>query len=432
MSAQGPDTTNKPGTPPSEIRVPTSTPDIGLFVHDALQEFSDTWGIAFDQVLIETSGINPSGSLDADMWWAMDGLDCTASVDYLIDAPAQWFELPTTLGLLPATVNAQPVALLAPLPEAHVVRTLLIELLDILSAANPAQEALDWWTDALATVCGRLHADPIPLGTLDGRMELCAVGRLWIGRLSVTGHRIALSHALASREPHDVVKVILQVAGTSVYDQRGEQVTLGPGDGLIYDVSVPHVVTSPGHTDHLVVILPRAVVVERGLRLDRLSAQTFSARAGIARLGATLVEQTLRELDDVAVSAAPDLAASIINLTLAPLTSAASGRAALRQRIQAYIRAHLREPTLSIDSLSRAFHCSKRTLHVAFDGEDQTIADFIRASRLEACRDALAAQPTRTVAEVAFEWGFASPAHFSRLFRRRFGHPPSETRDLGA
>jgi predicted acylesterase/phospholipase RssA len=140
-----------PGTPPSEIRVPTSTPDVGLFVHDALQEFSDTWGIAFDQVLVETSGINPSGSLDADMWWAMDGLDCTASVDYLIDAPAQWFELPTTLGLLPAAVNAQPVALLAPLPEAHLVRTLLIELLDILSAANPAQEALDWWTDAFAT-----------------------------------------------------------------------------------------------------------------------------------------------------------------------------------------------------------------------------------------------------------------------------------------
>lgn len=137
--------------PPSEIRVPTSTPDVGLFVHDALQDFCASWGIAFDQVLIETSGINPSGSLDAELWWAMDGLDCTSSVDYVIDAPSQWFELPTTLGLLPASVNAQPVALLAPLPEAHLVRTLLVELLEILAATNPAQEALDWWTDAFAT-----------------------------------------------------------------------------------------------------------------------------------------------------------------------------------------------------------------------------------------------------------------------------------------
>jgi hypothetical protein len=140
-----------PGTPPSEIRVPTATPDIGQFVHDKLVEFCDSWGIAFDQVLIETSGINPTGSLDAEMWWAMDGLDCGASVDYIIDDPQQWADLPVTLGLLPATVSALPVALLGELPEAHLVRTLLVELVQIITASNPVQEAEQWWQDAIAT-----------------------------------------------------------------------------------------------------------------------------------------------------------------------------------------------------------------------------------------------------------------------------------------
>ncbi|MFO7561036.1 MAG: hypothetical protein R6X02_00205 [Enhygromyxa sp.] len=145
------DTGAPPSTPPSQIPVPTATPDVGAFVNAWLMQFCEEWGFAFDQVLIETSGVNPNGSLNADMWWAMDGLDCTASVNYLFDEPEVWHELPAALGLLPASVTAQPVALLGPLPEAQIVRTLLVELLQIISASNPVQEAQLWLQDAFAT-----------------------------------------------------------------------------------------------------------------------------------------------------------------------------------------------------------------------------------------------------------------------------------------
>ncbi|PRQ07537.1 hypothetical protein [Enhygromyxa salina] len=140
-----------PTTPPTEIRVPFGTPNLTVFVHDQLQQFCDDWGIAFDEVLIETSGVNPDGSRDAELWWAMDGLTCTTSVDYLIRDPDQWNELPATLGLLPASVHSQPVALLGPMPEAHLVQTLLIELMQILSSSDPASEAQLWWQAAIAT-----------------------------------------------------------------------------------------------------------------------------------------------------------------------------------------------------------------------------------------------------------------------------------------
>ncbi|MER7480278.1 AraC family transcriptional regulator [Streptomyces sp. NPDC126510] len=35
-----------------------------------------------------------------------------------------------------------------------------------------------------------------------------------------------------------------------------------------------------------------------------------------------------------------------------------------------------------------------------------------------------------TIAEVAHPWGFASQAHFTRVFRSRFGRTPGETRLL--
>jgi predicted acylesterase/phospholipase RssA len=140
-----------PTTPPTQIRVPLGLPNMTVFVHDELQRFCDEWGIAFDEVLIETSGVNPDGSRDAELWWAMQGLTCTSSVNYLIRDPEQWNQLPATLGLLPASVNAQAVALLGPMPEAHLVQTLLIELSQILGSPDPANEAQLWFQAAAAT-----------------------------------------------------------------------------------------------------------------------------------------------------------------------------------------------------------------------------------------------------------------------------------------
>ncbi len=138
-----------PSSPPTEIRVPLVA-NVTTFVNAALIDFSERWGIAFDQVLIETSGIDPTGSLNAALWAAMVGLPCTSCVDYLVDDPEVWNMLPATIGILPL-VTVQPVALLGPMPEAHVIKTLLIELLAISNSMNPGQAAADWLTDAIAT-----------------------------------------------------------------------------------------------------------------------------------------------------------------------------------------------------------------------------------------------------------------------------------------
>jgi AraC-like DNA-binding protein len=299
----------------------------------------------------------------------------------------------------------------------------------LLDTADVApRERLATWLDVLARVCGVLHADPLDAHTLDGTMELGEVGRLRLGRIVASRHRIGLTPALARTDTHDVAKVIVQTVGTSIYEQHGERVVLGPGDGLVYDVARPHLITSPEHTEHLVVIVPRDVLAERGLELRTLRGHTFSARSGVGRLGADLVASTLRELDAIAPAWEAELATSILNLLL-PLASATdAGRTALRLRIEGYIREHLRDPQLSLEQIARSLRCSKRTLHLAFADADQTIAELIRASRLDACRAEILRNPERAVSEIAFGWGFASAAHFTRVFRDRFGEAPSSLR----
>jgi AraC family transcriptional activator of tynA and feaB len=284
------------------------------------------------------------------------------------------------------------------------------------------------WSDALTNVCGPLETDPLG-ASLDATMTFGPIGRLQIGHIAASQHRIGLTPELARTERHPVAKVIVQTVGESVYEQRGERVTLGPGDGLVYDVSQPHAITSTETTEHFVVIVPHDLVAGRGVRLDRLSAQRFSARAGVGRLVADLIHSTFGELATIAPACEDDLAASLLSLMFLPLPSeSAHASEALRHRIEGYIRDQIRDPDLSIDKIASALRCSKRYLHMAFAASDRSIADHIWTTRLDGCRADLGRRCDQTISEIAFAWGFSSSAHFSRAFRKRFGVTPTEFR----
>lgn len=284
------------------------------------------------------------------------------------------------------------------------------------------------WSDALKAVCGPLDTDTLG-ATLDATMTFGAIGRLQIGHITASRHRIGLTPELARAERHPVAKVIVQTVGESVYEQRGECVTLTPGDGLVYDVSQPHAITSTEDTEHFVVIVPHDLIAGRGIRLDRLSAQRFSARTGVGRLAADLIHSTYGELATLSADYEENLATSLLSLMFLPLPSEASHASeALRYRIESYIRDQIRDPELSIDKIASALRCSKRYLHMAFATCDRSIADHIWMTRLDGCRGDLARRTELTISEIAFAWGFSSSAHFSRVFRKRFGVTPTAYR----
>jgi len=56
------------------------------------------------------------------------------------------------------------------------------------------------------------------------------------------------------------------------------------------------------------------------------------------------------------------------------------------------------------------------------------VADYVLARRLDRAREQLLDPQRRgtTVAETAYHCGFASPSHFSRAFKQRFGITPTQ------
>jgi AraC-like DNA-binding protein len=71
---------------------------------------------------------------------------------------------------------------------------------------------------------------------------------------------------------------------------------------------------------------------------------------------------------------------------------------------------------------------SVRYLHRLFEDAGASVRATILARRLDRCRDALAGSPRRSISEIAFAWGFNDAAHFSRVFKARFGGSPRDLR----
>jgi AraC-like DNA-binding protein len=104
-------------------------------------------------------------------------------------------------------------------------------------------------------------------------------------------------------------------------------------------------------------------------------------------------------------------------------------RATARRAVCDYIDRHLMDDRLSPESLPRQLRMSRATLYRLF-ADEGGVAAYILGRRLDRCRALLAADSAgaRSIGDIAFSHGFASDAHFSRAFRRRFGMTPREAR----
>jgi AraC-like DNA-binding protein len=115
-----------------------------------------------------------------------------------------------------------------------------------------------------------------------------------------------------------------------------------------------------------------------------------------------------------------------------------NGRDALRAaRLEAakqYIEQHLAEPDLTPANTAAALGISLRQLHLLFEPTGTSFAQYVTQRRLLQCCAALASSTSlrRSIADIAFGWGFNSLATFYRAFQHEFGMAPAALRSAPA
>jgi AraC family transcriptional regulator, positive regulator of tynA and feaB len=289
---------------------------------------------------------------------------------------------------------------------------------------------VQFWSDALADLCGRFDIDLLEASRLDGRIKYTAVSKLKLCQIEASQHRLSHTASRSKANEHPYVKVLFQTHGVSYFEQNGCQIQIRPGDCLAYDVSCPHTIVSPSLTRHEVVILPRELLHERGFQFGKAQACKLSAHSGTGRIAYDFVHSVFDKAAGLSTNGAAGVAESLIDLLLLPLREADSsfdrvGPEAMYVRAQAYIRDNLRDPELDMEQISSALGCTKRYLHMVFSERGVSASDYIRRARLLHCRQELETHAGKSITDVAFSWGFSSSSHFSHVFRKCFGVAPS-------
>jgi AraC-like DNA-binding protein len=110
----------------------------------------------------------------------------------------------------------------------------------------------------------------------------------------------------------------------------------------------------------------------------------------------------------------------------------ATRRRALLASVQTFIDRSLADPHLSPSAIAGAHHISLRWLYKLFEEQGTTVSRWIRERRLERCRRDLLnpALSDLPASAIAYRSGFTDAAHFSRAFRKTYGHPPGTYRRL--
>jgi AraC-like DNA-binding protein len=94
--------------------------------------------------------------------------------------------------------------------------------------------------------------------------------------------------------------------------------------------------------------------------------------------------------------------------------------------VQQWIEAHLGEPDLSLEKIAGANNISLRYLHLLFRHCEMSASEWIWNRRLQHAYDQIVSGKGRSITSIAFDNGFNSSAHFSTLFRRKYGLAPRD------
>ncbi len=100
------------------------------------------------------------------------------------------------------------------------------------------------------------------------------------------------------------------------------------------------------------------------------------------------------------------------------------------EQARRYVESHLTSHALAPENAAAALGISVRQLHLCFEMDGESFGQFVRRRRLQECRATLQNPLSvgRSVADIAFSWGFASLPTFYRAFNQAFGITPSDLR----
>jgi AraC-like DNA-binding protein len=295
-------------------------------------------------------------------------------------------------------------------------------------------DRLDHWIETVCRTYVDLDVTRIDDSPFWAGIDVSHLGDTVFAELAATAQQ-------ANRRPIDIARAdgafavfVLQRAGVMIVAQDGREVRLDPGDAAIVDTERPYTLHLAGPNRQIVLHCPRHLLRRRLRSLRAVTAARIAASSPTGDLLGGTLRLLARDRHDLAPREAEaigrytlDLIATALEATPeAGLALPARASAALLARIKDYLRDNLADTELDPARIAAAHSMSVRHLHRLFHETGATVGGALREARLERCRADLddPGQRGSSVTEIALRWGFNDSAHFSRVFKARFGLSP--------
>ena len=313
--------------------------------------------------------------------------------------------------------------------------TLLID-----TAVVPPRERLDFWSESSRDAYHPVQIRSPEPDRFWARMWGYELGPITVFRIVAAANTmIRTSRAIASGDPECLhLEVILR--GQMNAAQEGRTGIARSGDVISYETSHPAVFRADRPFESLVVRVPKSLLGPEAARISSLTAIALPGSERLPGAAAAFLQRLASRLAAGTIGAHE--VPSAVGVVVGHVRSIYCGphalcepqplrsRAEILLTIESFIEDNLGDPALKPASIARASYISPRYLHKLFEAEGSTVCRWIRASRLERCRDDLQ-DPTlahQTMLAIATRWGLPGAQHFSRAFRGAYGCSPREFR----
>ena len=300
-------------------------------------------------------------------------------------------------------------------------------------AVLPAHR-LSFWKDAICTAFVRLELECDSRRPFHAALTARSMPRFDCISVSGSAQHVRRSERLVGEDHADSLILMRQLRGNCVATQGESVLPLPEGGIVLLDSRRPYSLSFPGEFVQTVIKLPASAMEQRLGRGVACSGQVLPSACATSRLAGLAIDELARETRESVALPLSAIAFDLLALALAqsmPVTGPLPRMSAMRVAwAKAHVLDNLRDATLEPLGVAARQGISLRLLQRHFAAQGESLAAFILEQRLQRCRDALGdpTQARRTITDIALSWGFTDSARFSRAFRQRFGHAPSEGR----
>ncbi|CAN5233423.1 helix-turn-helix domain-containing protein [soil metagenome] len=259
-------------------------------------------------------------------------------------------------------------------------------------------------------------------------------GEVVLTDILLSEQRIKRSSQHISRLDKDCYYLQLIHRGNINVVQRGETHLSNAARGAIFCATEPYELQCLGEVRSFYLEIPRDQFAQRFPQERIPVSATINSTQGLGRIATEFCAMLATEGSKLEEDARAHLGGQLMDMLAFTLLSsekdmpAADGtvqQARLRS-IQQWIESHLADPNLSLEKVAGANGMSLRYLHILFRNCAMSASEWIWNRRLQLCYDEIAKGDGRSITSIAFDHGFNSSAHFSTMFRRKYGVSPRD------